>query len=305
MKRNILLWVSVLILMTGCADLVVNEFEVTWDEENKIAKVEIANIGKRDAGNFMVHFNGDENPVSSNERPQVSHEVSGLNKGESVTLTADFKPLAHPDNNNLENVYQITVSVDPKNMVKECKENNNSRSAAVVSGSGMACVEFDPMPTAGTKYGNPVGNTPGQVVLDLPNGIKMSVHDLRHPSGGSDFNYGEIYAPPGPFGTGQSLRAGNISFEFDFTNVGFNVEQVQFYFADFGGHENFSINGQPVPINAGELISVPSNIGGVDVDVPYDESPGNKKGIVTLTGSIEKFRIGGQELWIDNICASN
>lgn len=30
---------------------------------------------------------------------------------------------------------------------------------------------------------------------------------------------------------------------------------------------------------------------------------GGKKGIVTLTGAIDNFMVGGQEFWIDNVCA--
>lgn len=111
----------------GCApDIVAKNLDVTWDATNKKAEGKIANIGNRDAGNFMVHFNGDENPVSPNRRLQVSHNVSGLSKGASITLYADFAPFAHPDNNNLGNVFKIIVFVDPKGMVKESNENNNT-----------------------------------------------------------------------------------------------------------------------------------------------------------------------------------
>lgn len=115
-----------LFVFVGCeADLTVKDGEVNWDATNKKAKAEIANIGNKDAGNFLVYFNGDEDPVSPNRRPQVSHDVPGLAKGESIILEADFAPLAHPDNDSLRNVYQITVIADPKEMVKEKNENNN------------------------------------------------------------------------------------------------------------------------------------------------------------------------------------
>lgn len=303
MMTHLLLWVLTLLALTGCADLVVKELDVIWDDENKSAKAEIANIGDRDAGNFMVYFNGDENPESPNHRPQVRHNVPGLNKGESIVLTADFEPLAHPDNNHLGNIYQITVLADPKGMVTEWNENNNSKAAAAGSGSGMACVDFGPPPAAGTQYGNAAGNTPGAVVLVVPNGIEMSVYDFSWIGGGGTFNSGVIETPPAPFGTGQTLRANNINYEFDFTNVGFAVSKVEFDYLDLGGFENLSINGQPAPIFAGELTSAPSPIGGVNVAVTSTSIPGGKRGTVTLTGFIHRIRIGGQELWIDNVCA--
>jgi len=130
MKRQKIFAVTVLLLFAfvGCApDLVVKNLDVTWETANKRAEVKIANIGNKDAGNFMVYFNGDENPVSPNRRPQVSYNVPGLDRGASITLNADFAPLAHPDNNNLGNVFKITVIVDPKGMVNESNENNNTQ----------------------------------------------------------------------------------------------------------------------------------------------------------------------------------
>jgi len=116
---------------SGCApDLTVRNIDVNWDALNKNASAEIANIGNKDATRFLVYFNGDEDPVSPNRRPQVSHNVPGLAQGQSVVLEADFAPLAHPDNNNLENVFKITVIADPKYMVAESNENNNNQEAS-------------------------------------------------------------------------------------------------------------------------------------------------------------------------------
>jgi hypothetical protein len=130
MKRvkNFVFILVPLFALAGCMpDLVVKNLDVTWDAANKKAEAKIANIGNWDAGNFMVYFNGDEDPKSTNHIPQVRHNVPGLAKGASITLNANFAPLAHPDNNNLGNIYQITVFVDPKGMVKESNESNNTK----------------------------------------------------------------------------------------------------------------------------------------------------------------------------------
>jgi subtilase family serine protease len=124
------LFMILLFVVVGCKpDLAVEN--VSWDGPTKTATASVKNIGKGDAGNFMVYFNGDENPVSQDYRPQVSHSVPGLTKGQSITLTAPFGPLARPENHNLRNVYQITVIADPKDMVKESNEGNNSKSIPV------------------------------------------------------------------------------------------------------------------------------------------------------------------------------
>ncbi len=108
-------------------DLTVKNADIVWDQHQRKVKAEIANICSLDAGNFMVYFDGVENPVSNNHRPQVSHNIPGLAGGATITLEADFDPLAHPDNFNLANVYKIRIEVDPKNMVNESNEHNNEK----------------------------------------------------------------------------------------------------------------------------------------------------------------------------------
>lgn len=110
----------------GCApDLVVQQVDVDWNAPTRTAAATIANVGNADAGEFLVYFNGDEFPESRNRRPQVRHTVTGLAAGASVTLLADFAPLAHPDNLSLANVYQVTVLADPKSTIDESDEGNN------------------------------------------------------------------------------------------------------------------------------------------------------------------------------------
>lgn len=296
-QRVTFLSVIPLVSLAGCADLVVTDLDVTWDDANKTATAEVENTGTRAAGEFVVEFRGDEDPVSPARRPERSITVPGLGTGESVTLTADFAPLAHPDNSNLANVYQITVEADATGRVQELNEGNNTRSAP--AGAAGACVDFGPPPAAGTMYGPPAGT----VVLTTPDGIRMSVHDFRYVGGGMTLNWGRIELPPVAFGSGQTLRANNINFEFDFTGLGAPVSRVTFDYLDLGGSEDLSVNGQPVPIYAGELTAAPSPMGGATVAVTSVAVPGGKRGTVTVTGNIERIRVGGQEFWLDNVCA--
>jgi hypothetical protein len=122
----VLLAVSISLGMVGCKpDLTVESLDITWDETEKSAMAEISNIGNADAGKFLVYFNPEEDPVSSNHRPQVSVPVPSLAKGVTITINADFEPLAHPDNDSLANVFKVVVIADPKNMVEESNEANN------------------------------------------------------------------------------------------------------------------------------------------------------------------------------------
>jgi hypothetical protein len=110
-----------------------------------------------------------------------------------------------------------------------------------------------------------------------------------------------IDVAPVAFGSDQSLRLNNINVEFDFSGVGFAVQEVTFEFLDLGGHENLSVNGSP--IFAGELSAVGSPIDGVSASVTTTPVSGGNSGRVVLGGAVETVRVGGQELWIDNVCA--
>jgi hypothetical protein len=54
----------------------------------------------------------------------------------------------------------------------------------------------------------------------------------------------------------------------------------------------------------GDLASAPPILGGVAVSVSASPVAGGTRGTAVLTGNVASLRIGGQELWIDNICAT-
>ena len=148
-------------------------------------------------------------------------------------------------------------------------------------------------------YGAPAGQHSGDVIFTA-NGIPVSVYDFNLTGGGTTF--GQATVDVAPFGSGQSMRTNNINLEFDFGSIGFVPAAVKFEFLDKGGFENISVNGSP--IFAGDIAAVPGSLGGATVSVSTTPVPGGKQGFVTLAGPIQKLRIGGQELWIDNVCAT-
>jgi len=159
------------------------------------------------------------------------------------------------------------------------------------------CVDFEPPLTVGTQYGTPVGQAPGTVIFTT-NGIPVKIYDFVFAGGGGTFNLAQIDNAPVAFGSGQCIRTNNINLEFAFNGV----HQVQFEFLDLGGIENISVNGSS-PIYVGELSAAPASIGGVNLSVTTTPVTGGVKGIVKLTGVIKLLRIGGQEFWIDQVCA--
>lgn len=125
-RRGGLLALCAMLGLLGCsADLVVDDYQVTWNAANKNAVAMVANQGSAAAGPFLVYFTPEECPTSSNYRPQKRVEVAGLAAGAVVETHAEFEDLARPENDNLGNVYAVSVMVDPKQMVAESDEFNN------------------------------------------------------------------------------------------------------------------------------------------------------------------------------------
>lgn len=164
-----------------------------------------------------------------------------------------------------------------------------------------ACVEFGPPPPAGTVWGNPVGHVPGQVV-HVENSIRVAVQPFNFLGGGGTFNFARLNLPPVVFANGQAANTNNINLQFDFTNLGWAANKVYFSFLDQGGYENLSVNLGPFYI--GELTAAPAIISGRNVNVAWAAVAGGKRGTVRIWGgTIRHVTVGGQEFWIDKVCA--
>lgn len=166
------------------------------------------------------------------------------------------------------------------------------------------CVRFD-VPALGDSLGAPMGHAPGTVVF-AENGINVSLHTFFHPGGGSAYGRLDIVNTTWggvPFGAGKFGLVNNINVGFDFSGLPFVPTKVDFDWLDFGGHENLKVNGSGIWI--GELTASPSPMGGAAVGhvITAAAFPAWKKGVTTLTGPVKRFAVGGQELYIDNICA--
>lgn len=289
------------LLCAGCADLTVRDTQVVWTSDIKLAAATIANVGLRSSGPTAVYFDGDENPVSPNYRPQVQADLEPLAPGQSVVRVADFTSLARAENAFLGNVRSVTVRVDPKNLIRESSETNNTGQAPVPGGA-YTCIDFNGL-AVGTRYGTP-SHAPGTVVL-TQGAVRISVETFRFTNGGSAFNFARVDAAMPAFGSGHVMRFNNINLDFDFTAVAPAVRQVVLKFADYGGFENLAVNGAPAPIYAGELVAAPSPMGGAIVVANATAFANGKRGAfaaVNLTSSIGHLRIGGQELFIDDVC---
>lgn len=162
---------------------------------------------------------------------------------------------------------------------------------AAVSVDG-ALVDFESIPI-GTIFGQDAGNVPGEKVL-TQDGIAMSLDVLLVGSfvGFNRATVGSAYADL--FDT-TPLELNNISAVFDFANLSFDVNSLTLEVQHFGGASNLSVNGASLQ----DLLRLD--------DVPQIVAPGVSAYLVnktlTLEGPLDLFRIGGQELVVDNILA--
>jgi hypothetical protein len=98
-------------------------------------------------------------------------------------------------------------------------------------------------------------------------------------------------------GSGQDMQVNNVNLIMDF---GGPVDGLTIRFGEYGGNLNININGDFHNFNLMSDLNGLSPIGGVDVVV--SGGAGNDTGLLELTGNIIFFSLGGQELWIDEVC---
>jgi hypothetical protein len=160
------------------------------------------------------------------------------------------------------------------------------------STASPACVTFGPPPPLLTVWGTPVGHVPGQAVHAENNVV---VHVQNFTIGASTvFNWARLEMPPSPFGTGQTARTNYINLGFTYPNLGWVPKKARFQFLDpsTASVENIRVNGA---LKQGQLSTLGGPLGGTTVTVG--------PGIVDISGpAINSFEVGGQQLWIDNVC---
>lgn len=166
-----------------------------------------------------------------------------------------------------------------------------SASAAQVS------FDFEPLYT---QWGGPYGNFPGEIVM-VEDGVPMSVEEF-YLGTYTGFNEAMIDVPITGFGSIQILRLNNISVAFDFGGVPGVPADAYFAYADLGGEENIQVNGGALfeiyqMMDLDGVMVAP----GVTMHVSAGGIPGGHAGVVWLEGPVEKFRVGGQEFWIDDV----
>ncbi len=165
----------------------------------------------------------------------------------------------------------------------------------LASGAIAATVDFDSL-SPGTRFGGVTGQRPTAVV-HTNDGIPVSVQTFVLGSY-TGFLYAEVEGLYGHVSL-NPLELNNISVLFDFAYLDEDVSLVTLEYWEFGGASNFAVNGHTIH-ELYSLTTLPTDVA-PGVTAAVSASPAG--GLITLAGDIDSFRIGGQELAIDNIVA--
>lgn len=169
-----------------------------------------------------------------------------------------------------------------------------------------ACVDFEPPLGLGTIWGASVAQPP-LTLVHVENGIRVYTEKFFLAGGGTAYRDARIGIPPVAFSAGQAARTLHINLIFDFTGVGFTPSAYTFDYLDVYGpqaYENLRVNASPVFI--GELDSPPPFLGGVPIGFaagPFAVPPTGDRGTLKLGAGVGRLTVGGQDLWIDHVCA--
>ena len=166
--------------------------------------------------------------------------------------------------------------------------------AVVVTFVSGCCVRFSDL-TPTTKY------HVGDVITT--SGKKIAVEQFD--SGGGNWvssGFAEVDTNNNSQGSGNDMNANNVNLRFLFD---YPVDKITLKFGEFGGNNNIKVNNdfRNLPVSSTGFVSLNGTmLGGVQVAVNAVPQGNNWLGTMTLEGNINDFSIGGQELWIDDIC---
>ena len=161
------------------------------------------------------------------------------------------------------------------------------------------CIDFEDL-VLGTQY----HHGDAFVADDTGFQAEITLEDFTWSSGGTTSGgFSQVENGGLAGGSGQELQVNNTLLRFDFADP---VHDLTIKYGEYGGNLNFEINGDLHVFedfsDIGNGTPIPS-LGGVDIFV--NDDPLSSRGVVRLVGDIEQLKIGGQELWIDDVCLND
>lgn len=154
----------------------------------------------------------------------------------------------------------------------------------------VCCVEFEEQ-LPGTQY------TVGDTFTDA--GVSITIEPFTWSNGTTTSSgLAEIDADNLAGSAGNDINTNNVNLRFNFPSA---PGGLTLWYGEYGGNLNIRINGEFQ--NFDDFADIDgTTIGGVQIAVA-EISP--ERGVLALSGAIDEFALGGQELWIDTVCPTD
>ena len=179
-------------------------------------------------------------------------------------------------------------------------------SAVVLTSASAQVANFDDPGLLGTTLRTPLYTTPPPppyVTSIVTNGNTVNALPFFFTSGVQNDN-GLATVNTGPidggtvWGSGNYLRVNNINLQLALPSA---APGLSFEYAYLGGNSNININGTQLFSFGSPSTLAGMTIGGVNIAATSSPINGGQAGVVTLSGPISSFSVGGQEFFLDNI----
>lgn len=163
---------------------------------------------------------------------------------------------------------------------------------SAVVGGAPACLNFDWL-APGETWGGLVGHNTGDMVHS-ESSVDVTV-ELFYSGVLALFDHSRAEdATLTGWGSGMHLHLQRISTRYDFMVYGgWTPGHVRFRYRDNGRTENLAVNGA---VYMGDISRAPAVLGGASVIV--------NPGTVDVIGAVNELVIGGDDLWVDDVCAT-
>ena len=130
-------------------------------------------------------------------------------------------------------------------------------------------------------------------------GVMITVEAFQWGNGTwTNGNYAQVDNRLRAGGSGLDMQYNNVNLRFDFGALGLNGLSMSF--GEYGGNLNLQVNGEFRNFGNFAMLNG-STLGGTALSV--SGGTGNDTGNITLSGRVQSVAVGGQELWIDDVCA--
>ncbi|MCA9953099.1 MAG: PKD domain-containing protein [Anaerolineales bacterium] len=239
--------------------------------------------------------------IACNLPPSHQHEVPSCEELEEIVCGQAHVPCppATTADDNCVMLARITVGGDSVLQIDDLSGRRQLLSESLLQAYlrcrcetiEVECVDFEDLPLEATLN---VGDS------FVDSGVTVTGQTFFRSNGQStDGGFARVEDGGLAGGSGQEVQVNNINLAFDFGTI---LPGITLHFGEFGGNLNLTVNGDFRNFKNFDQIDG-GIIGGVVASVTGGTD--QAQGMLMLQGEISSFAIGGQELWIDDVCPTS